>query len=75
MIVSVNMPDIDLIKLAHVCQEGNKTLIAVKSKGLVGLFSIQAPEHTGKMKAHLTKSSSISSFVYRSDRNSSRECH
>lgn len=50
MIVSVNMPYNHLMKIARICQEGNKTLIDVKSKGLVGLFSIQAPEHTGKMK-------------------------
>lgn len=44
MIITVNMLEDDVLKLASVCQ--NKTLFAVKSNGLVGMFSIQAPEHT-----------------------------
>jgi amyloid beta precursor protein binding protein 1 len=64
MIVSVNLPDVDLMKLAHVCQEGNKTLIAVKSKGLVGFFSIQAPEHTGKSKGRLSTTYHLSDFFF-----------
>ena len=47
MIITVNMPEKDALKLATICHGSNKTLIHVKNKGLVGLFSIQAPEHTG----------------------------
>lgn len=50
MIITVNMPENDVTKLASICHQSNKTLINVKNKGLVGLFSIQAPEHTGKPK-------------------------
>lgn len=46
MIVTVNMSYEDVSKLASICFETNKTLITVKNKGLVGVFSIQAPEHT-----------------------------
>ncbi|KAG0946605.1 hypothetical protein G6F57_002514 [Rhizopus arrhizus] len=44
MIITVNMLEDDVLKLASVCQD--KTLFAVKSNGLIGMFSIQAPEHT-----------------------------
>lgn len=46
MIIAVNVPDNYLLKLSSLCVESGKSLIAVKSKGLVGMFTIQAPEHT-----------------------------
>lgn len=48
MIVTVNMVHDDMLKLSTICNESSKILIAVKNKGLVGVFSIQSPEHTGK---------------------------
>jgi amyloid beta precursor protein binding protein 1 len=47
MIIAVNVPEEYLLKLSPLCVESGKSLIAVKSKGLVGMFTIQAPEHTG----------------------------
>ncbi|KAI9258570.1 hypothetical protein BY458DRAFT_517952 [Sporodiniella umbellata] len=44
VIVAVNLSDADSLFLASRCPE--KTLFVVKSNGLVGMFSIQAPEHT-----------------------------
>lgn len=38
----------DVLKLTSICNESGKILITVKNKGLVGIFSIQSPEHTGK---------------------------
>lgn len=49
-IITVNMAEQEVLKLAAICNESKKTLITVKNKGLVGVFSIQAPEHTGKRK-------------------------
>ncbi|KAL9543592.1 hypothetical protein MBANPS3_008045 [Mucor bainieri] len=46
MIIAVNVPDSHLMRLSPLCIESGKSLIAVKSKGLVGMFTIQAPEHT-----------------------------
>ncbi|KAI7887818.1 Nedd8 activating enzyme E1 subunit 1 [Mucor mucedo] len=46
MIVTVNMVHDDMLKLSTICNESSKILIAVKNKGLVGVFSIQSPEHT-----------------------------
>ncbi|KAI8087500.1 hypothetical protein BDF21DRAFT_335428 [Thamnidium elegans] len=40
------MAEQEVLKLAAICNESRKTLITVKNKGLVGVFSIQAPEHT-----------------------------
>lgn len=51
MIITVNMAEEDVMKLAAICNESKKTLITVKNKGLVGTFSIQAPEHTGKLNS------------------------
>lgn len=50
MIITVNMAEQDMLKLAAICNESKKTLITVKNKGLIGVFNIQAPEHTGKEK-------------------------
>lgn len=47
MIIAVNMHESSVFQLASIAHESNKTLINVKNKGLVGLFNIQAPEHTG----------------------------
>lgn len=49
MIIAVNMHESSVIQLASLSHESNKTLINVKNKGLVGLFNIQAPEHTSKL--------------------------
>ncbi|KAI8645748.1 NEDD8-activating enzyme E1 regulatory subunit-like protein [Parasitella parasitica] len=46
MIIAVNLPESDLMKLSTLCAESGKSLIAVKNKGLVGMFTMQAPEHT-----------------------------
>ncbi|CAO3651484.1 unnamed protein product [Mucor hiemalis] len=46
MIIAVNMHESSVFQLASIAHESNKTLINVKNKGLVGLFNIQAPEHT-----------------------------
>lgn len=44
IIITVNMSEEETLYLS--CQYPTKTLFAVKSIGLVGMFSIQAPEHT-----------------------------
>ncbi|CAO3679909.1 unnamed protein product [Rhizopus stolonifer] len=44
IIITVNMSEDETLYLS--CQYPTKTLFAVKSIGLVGMFSIQAPEHT-----------------------------
>lgn len=49
MIIAVNMHESSVIQLATLSHESNKTFINVKNKGLVGLFNIQAPEHTSKL--------------------------
>ncbi|KAI8984578.1 Appbp1-Uba3-Nedd8, an E1-ubiquitin-like protein complex with Atp [Mycotypha africana] len=46
LIIAVNMRDEYLSKLAQLCQQFGKVLFTIKSKGLVGMFSVQAPEHT-----------------------------
>jgi hypothetical protein len=50
MIITVNMSDDDVMELASICYKSSKIFITVKNKGLVGVFSIQATEHTGKEK-------------------------
>ncbi|CEP12642.1 hypothetical protein [Parasitella parasitica] len=46
MIIVVNVLEKYLTKLSPLCAESGKILIAVKNKGLVGMFTVQAPEHT-----------------------------
>lgn len=50
MVLAVNLPNASLHKLASVCHSTDKILITVKCKGLVGTFTVQSPEHTGKKK-------------------------
>ncbi|KAI9480556.1 MAG: NEDD8-activating enzyme E1 regulatory subunit-like protein [Benjaminiella poitrasii] len=45
IIITINLTDNHLTTLASFCHNSSKTLIAGESKGLVGYFSIQAPEH------------------------------
>ncbi|KAL0083979.1 NEDD8-activating enzyme E1 regulatory subunit [Phycomyces blakesleeanus] len=45
MIIATNLHERENMELADLCEKTNKTLVIVKSKGLVGIFRIQGPEH------------------------------
>lgn len=64
MIVTVNMHQDDILKLSTICNESGKILIAVKNKGLVGIFSIQSPEHTGKKKEYKKQRILVHIFIF-----------
>lgn len=48
MIIATNLHEKDMLALSDICDHSKTTLIAVSSKGLCGVFRIQAPEHPGK---------------------------
>ncbi|KAI9023556.1 NEDD8 activating enzyme E1 subunit 1 [Phycomyces nitens] len=45
MVIATNLHEKDTLELANLCEKTNKALILVKSKGLVGIFRLQGPEH------------------------------
>ncbi|CDS08456.1 hypothetical protein LRAMOSA09818 [Lichtheimia ramosa] len=45
MIIATNLHEKDMLALSDICDHSKTTLIAVSSKGLCGVFRIQAPEH------------------------------
>lgn len=46
MIIATNVAEKEMIALSDICEKINKTVIYVQSRGLCGIFRIQAPEHT-----------------------------
>lgn len=52
MIIATNLHEKDMLALSDLCDHSKITLIAVSSKGLCGVFRIQAPEHPGKKNIH-----------------------
>jgi amyloid beta precursor protein binding protein 1 len=48
MVIAINLSQDDALPLSELCHSTEKPLLLVKSKGLVGMFRLQAPEHTGK---------------------------
>ncbi|KAI7863001.1 NEDD8 activating enzyme E1 subunit 1 [Spinellus fusiger] len=52
IIIAANIGEKDGETLALLCERLQKTLILVKSKGLVGVFRVQSPEHAVVIETH-----------------------